>query len=283
MWQPLSDLMHLCENITAPGDIDSLYEHISNAYAYMAMTDYPTAANFLNAMPAWPVNVSCEYYANLDPNATDAGDFDTANGFTPRQIDVLTALRNSANVYFDWSNSTSYCMDGKDTGSTGSLDGDGWNVLQCNQLAMPNSTGTNSMFLNYTFNYTLNTQICQDKYGLTPDYDWALTEFGGYNVTRDLYGYNNIIFSNGELDPWRAGGVEGDQYFLINLDLPYYVIKGGAHHLDLREPTPEDKGQDVEWVRNHEIIDMEQWITAYQAVTNGTAPSDSPMGGVKQQ
>jgi len=48
-------------------------------------------------------------------------------------------------------------MDAADTGATGSLDGDGWNVLQCNQLPMPNSTSDSSMFLPYTYNYTLNT------------------------------------------------------------------------------------------------------------------------------
>jgi len=63
---------------------------------------------------------------------------------------------------------------------------------------------------------------------------------------------------------------------LINLDLPYYVIKGGAHHLDLRLPSPEDVGTDVEWVRDHETIDLENWIVAYQTVTSG-APSN-PLG-----
>jgi hypothetical protein len=33
----------------------------------MAMTDYPTAASFLQPMPAWPVNVSCEAFASVDP------------------------------------------------------------------------------------------------------------------------------------------------------------------------------------------------------------------------
>ena len=170
-------------------------------------------------------------------------------------------------------------MDSEDTGATGSLDGDGWNVLQCNQLPMPNSTSDSSMFLPYTYNYTENTKLCQERYGLTPDYDWALTEYGGYNITRDLKGYSNIIFSNGQLDPWRAGGVEGDQYFFINLDLPYYVIKSGAHHLDLRTPQDVDKGTDVEWVRDHEVQDLQNWILDYQTVTAGAPPSDSPLVG----
>jgi hypothetical protein len=58
---------------------------------------------------------------------------------------------------------------------------------------------------------------------------------------------------------------------LINLDLPYYVIKGGAHHLDLRLPTKEDEGTDVEWVRDHETIDLETWIIEYQTITANSA------------
>ena len=42
-------------------------------------------------------------------------------------------------------------MDFNDTDVSGSLDGDGWNVLLCNQLAMPNSTSEASMFLPFTF------------------------------------------------------------------------------------------------------------------------------------
>ena len=44
-------------------------------------------------------------------------------------------------------------------------------------------------------------------YGLTPNYQWALDNFGGYDYTKDFVDYTNIIFSNGELDPWMAGGV----------------------------------------------------------------------------
>jgi len=238
----------------------------------MAMTDYPEAANFLNPMPAWPVNASCQFFKDV-PNLSEEEKLEEAklkavgNFITPRQKLVFNALRNAANVYFNFNNKLAYCMDFDDSGATGSLDGDGWNILQCNQLAMPNSTGTASMFLPYTFDYQANSDACKKAYGLNPDYDWALREFGGVNITRNLQGYSNIIFSNGQLDPWRAGGVQGDENFIINMKLPYYTIKGGAHHLDLRLPTQTDVGTDVEWVREAEARDIENFIAEYQSIT----------------
>lgn len=116
------------------------------------MTNYPDAANFLNPMPAWPVNVSCEAFAKwVKPTEEEMAPIAGQTKLTDRQIEVFTSLRDAVNVYFNYDSRPGYCMDGKDTGATGNLDGDGWNVLQCNQLAMPNSTGTNSMFWPETF------------------------------------------------------------------------------------------------------------------------------------
>jgi len=128
----------------------------------MAMTDYPTPASFLAPMPAWPVNASCEYFADVAPLAGKLREepVPKAGALTDRQKLVFAALRDSANVYFNYAKVTGYCMDANDTGSTGSLDGDGWNVLQCNQLPMPNSTGDSSMFLPYHYDYTINTASC---------------------------------------------------------------------------------------------------------------------------
>ena len=53
---------------------------------------------------------------------------------------------------------------------------------------------------------------------------------------RDFMKVSNIIFSNGELDPWHAGGVlenVSDQSIAI-------FIKDSAHHLDLRLPNAAD-------------------------------------------
>jgi lysosomal Pro-X carboxypeptidase len=68
---------------------------------------------------------------------------------------------------------------------------------------------------------------------LTPNYDWAMNTFGGrHNYSMEYRQYSNIIFSNGDLDPWYAGGVT--KY--VGPNVPVYIIEGGAHHLDLRLP-----------------------------------------------
>lgn len=134
LWEEFSTLFKTCHAVDSTQDIDNLYYHIENAFAYMAMTDYPDAANFLNPMPAWPVNASCEFFKNV-PNLSEEekeirdGD---ATTLTTRQKLVFTALRDAVNVYFNYEKRMGYCMDTDDISATGSLDGDGWNVLQCN-------------------------------------------------------------------------------------------------------------------------------------------------------
>lgn len=53
---------------------------------------------------------------------------------------------DAANVYFNYTGQIS-CTDISDGDATGQLDGAGWNVLACNQLAMPTTNGPNSMFI----------------------------------------------------------------------------------------------------------------------------------------
>ena len=58
-WAALSSLLKTCKPISAPENIDNLYNHFMNGYAYMAMTNYPYESSFLEPMPGNPVNVSC--------------------------------------------------------------------------------------------------------------------------------------------------------------------------------------------------------------------------------
>jgi lysosomal Pro-X carboxypeptidase len=260
-WAEVSTLFNTCKVIDADTKIQNMYEHFSNGFLYMAMTDYPYPSAFLEPMPAWPVNVSCEAWTDIEPAVGPS--LKGLGALSDREKLVLTALNTSANVYFNFENQTA-CLDTDDTEGTGTLDAAGWNVLACNELAMPTSMGADSMFIEDPFNYTTYTKFCQDTYGLTPNYQWALNQFGGFNVPRDFQAMSNIIFSNGELDPWRAGGV----YEWVNLDLPFYIIRGGAHHLDLRLPNEVDKGTDVEFVREKEAILIEMWVKEYQTAAS---------------
>ena len=63
----------------------------------------------------------------------------------PREQIVLKAILDSTNVYFNYKGQTK-CTDFNDVDATGNLDGFGWNVLACNQMAMPTTYGKNSMF-----------------------------------------------------------------------------------------------------------------------------------------
>ena len=87
-----------------------------------------------------------------------------------------------------------------------------------------------SMFPPASWNERANSSYCYAAYGERPQYSWALDYFGGYNPKKDFLKVSNIIFSNGELDPWQAGGVT----FPINNDSLALYIEGAAHHLDLR-------------------------------------------------
>ena len=64
-WAQVSEIFNTCTSITSSDDLTYLYMHLSNGYQYMAMTDYPYPANFLEPMPAWPVEVSTQPFANI--------------------------------------------------------------------------------------------------------------------------------------------------------------------------------------------------------------------------
>ena len=73
---------------------------------------------------------------------------------------------------------------------------------------------------------------CAAQWGVRPRPYWATQEYGG----RRLRGASNIVWSNGDLDPWSGGGVLES----ISDSLVAVVIKGGAHHLDLMWSHPLD-------------------------------------------
>lgn len=135
-----------------------------NGFSYMAMTNYPYPSSFLTPMPAWPVNVACEYftgfqYTDNEVTATDEERV-VGGGLTPDEQKTFSAMLKAVNVYFFNNSTNPNCTNFDDTDATGDLDGFGWNVLACNQLAMPCANGPNSMFIAGAFDYDAFTEFC---------------------------------------------------------------------------------------------------------------------------
>lgn len=64
-WSELDSIFTTCSPVGSEQDVEYLYEHLSNGYLYMAMTDYPYPANFLEPMPAWPVAEAVKPFADI--------------------------------------------------------------------------------------------------------------------------------------------------------------------------------------------------------------------------
>jgi len=89
------------------------------------------------------------------------------------------------------------------------------------------------------------TADCKSKFDLTPQYDWALDYFGGRWPSADFEHSSNIIFSNGNIDPWSGGGLMSN----VTTNTIALVIEDGAHHLDLRLPVEESDPASVNVAR----------------------------------
>ena len=57
------------------------------------------------------------------------------------------------------------------------------------------------------FDIPTTTKNCQKDYGMTPDFNFVMSEFGGYNPKEDFKQYTNIITVNGDMDPWLPGSL----------------------------------------------------------------------------
>jgi lysosomal Pro-X carboxypeptidase len=96
---------------------------------------------------------------------------------------------------------------------------------------------------------------------MTPKYDWALDFFGGRNPSKDFMGASNIVFANGDLDPWHAGGITTN----VTVNTIALYIENSAHHLDLRLPNAADPPS-VTSARAVETAYVRRWVEDYQGI-----------------
>eukprot|EP00823_Brevimastigomonas_motovehiculus_P007936 TRINITY_DN711_c0_g1_i1.p1 TRINITY_DN711_c0_g1~~TRINITY_DN711_c0_g1_i1.p1 ORF type:complete len:419 (-),score=68.80 TRINITY_DN711_c0_g1_i1:206-1462(-) len=225
----LSSTLQLCEKLKSTDEIIKyIYPFFANALGYMAMADYPYSASFLGDMPPYPVNVACSFFS-AERNTS---------------IDIVRAMKKLMDVYKNYTGQAGECYNVTDSNPS-TLDAlGGWDYLACTEqvLVAGQSGYPNDLFYPAPWNLSTYISDCQQRFGVTPD-SYFVSRYYGDMFT--LSQYSNIVFTNGDLDPWRPGGVSHS----VSESIISLLINGGAHHLDLRAANTADPPSVIE-VRN---------------------------------
>ncbi|CAH2051099.1 unnamed protein product, partial [Thlaspi arvense] len=143
------------------------------AFVYTAMVNYPTEANFMMPLPAYPVKAMCKII----------------DGFSPRASKLSRAFA-AASLYYNYSK-TEKCFNIEHGTDSHGLHGWDWQeklhkleklglVEQaCTEMVMPMTCSNGSMFPPSSFDYKEFAENCRKKYGVAPRPHWITTEFGG--------------------------------------------------------------------------------------------------------
>lgn len=233
----LFEIFELCSPLKTQENVTQFEYWLSETWVNLAMVDYPYPASFLEPLPAWPIKVACKYLQDE----------------SPEDDKLLQAVAKAVGVYYNNSGQAK-CFNTSQM-AVSSLGDEGWYFQACTEMVMPLcSDGVNDMFPESKWDFKEYAADCQRSRGVTPLEYWAEVLYGGNKIKT----HSNIVFSNGMLDPWSAGGVTKN----ITDSLVAVLIEDGAHHLDLRHKNTLDPPSVVQ-ARNTEKFYIAKWIKEY--------------------
>ncbi|TYG59997.1 hypothetical protein ES288_D07G031800v1 [Gossypium darwinii] len=218
----LSKTFRTCKSLHSTA---SARDWLWTAFVYTAMVNYPTKADFMKPLPAYPVQKIID---KILSGATK-----------------LSRAFAAASLYYNYSRSEN-CFKIEHEVDGHGLHGWDWQE---------------SMFPPSGFDYEEFAEQCQMKYGVSPRPHWITTEFGGERIQKVLKRFgSNIIFSNGMQDPWSRGGVLKN----ISSSIIALVTEKGAHHVDFRSATKKDPKWLIQ-LRKQEVEIIQKWLNEYYA------------------
>lgn len=221
----------LCQSLS-PNNYTLLRHWIKETYSTLAMANFPEPADLVGALPAKPVKVVCK---------------GLASAYTSEASQLVDAVANAMNVFYNTSGQRE-CNDlfifERNLSS--------YRFQTCNELMSATcGNGVSDMFFPYTWNASAERERCREEFGISPDFYRTIMLYGGDSFETA----SNIIFSNGELDPWAALGVlEPPNEAVVAL-----LIPGAAHHADMRFRRPTDPPA-LTRARNIERDYIRKWI-----------------------
>lgn len=252
----LEDAFQLCEPL--PDDPSSGWTvtyWINEALSYMAMGNYPYPSSYIlngdGILPAFPVITGCDDFLSTDLVAVDEGCADDLTNPCPA---LLEGMASFAGIYYNYSGTLTCNNLTAPVNEESEIVNALWNYLYCTEIfQLFGQDGVNDIFWPAPWNATESAEYCFASEGVWPREDWLTLSLGDHeDWTR---GTSNIVWSQGELDPWRGGGPQVN----LSASLHSVVINKAAHHLDLMFSTDQDT-QAVIDARAFEMDNVQQWI-----------------------
>lgn len=244
----LRSAFHLCDTEDAEDAAlaTSIATWINEALSYMAMGNFPYRSTYIlngdGSLPPFPVRVACESLAE-DLTHDD------------RTEEWLHGLASFAAVYYNYTGSIMCNTLSAPVNEESRIVNELWDYQYCSQIFMVLGTQTTptDMFGNAPWDGDAVARDCAARHGFLPHRRHFADAYG--TPADWARSASNIVWSQGEYDPWRGGGVISS----LSDTLVAVVIPGAAHHLDLFFSNENDTDEVIA-VRALEMEHVRKWV-----------------------
>ncbi|KAJ1623328.1 serine carboxypeptidase S28-domain-containing protein [Pavlovales sp. CCMP2436] len=249
----LDSIFQLCPSsrLGAEEDVLSLAGWLQSAMDFMAMGSYPYSSSYMlnggGVLPPYPLREMCRLLGAADEAPPRAPDVPS----------LLASLREGVGIFYNYTGSPASargCFELAETGNNETTrDGQLWDYLYCSDMLQPAARdGVSDMFYPQPFILADVVSGCRGRWQVEPRPDWPTINYGGWKA---LEAASNLVFTNGELDPWKGGGVLQN----VSSSVQSFVIPEMGHHVDLFFSQPGDTAP-LRAVRAAEMDAVRGWI-----------------------